>query len=96
MIKPVERWKTVTTPGEGILELAAKQTPKQISFLGTNYEDTVGALTTVFGPLPIQLNKFEHEQVLTGMVAAAGGGKTPYEQILDALKSYDEIEVRAR
>jgi hypothetical protein len=76
------------------LEVLVKQPPKPLSFLGTNFVETERALRETFGDLPIQLNKFEHEQVLKGMVAAAGAGATPYQQILDTLLEYDEIEVR--
>jgi len=96
MISRAERWapKGEHAPVPQVIEIAIKATPKALSFLGTSLELTESALTKVFGPFPIQLNKFEHEQVLLGMAAAAASGATPYNQILDALRSHDEIEVR--
>ena len=76
------------------LEICIKEPPKPLSFLGTSFASVEQALYETFGPLPIQLSKFEHETVLKGMAAAAGEGGTPYKQMLEALQTYDEIEVR--
>jgi len=76
------------------ITVAVKQPAQPLSFLGTTFEDTAKALQSVFGTFPIQLNRFEHEQVLAGMAAAAGQGGTPYKQLLDKLKTYENIEVR--
>ena len=76
------------------LNWCAKMNPVQLSFRGTDSIAVARALNSTFGKFPMQLNKFEHEQVLVGMVAAAGDGKEPYAMLLDGLRKWGEIEVR--
>jgi hypothetical protein len=90
------RWapRGETTQQSQQLEWCVKAPPKNLSFLGTNYDTVAGALTETFGPFPIQLNKFEHELVLKAMGAAAGVGSASYKQLLEALNTHGEIEIR--
>ena len=85
-----------SAPSSDQLELVAKTKPKLIPFTGTSHPVVKAALTATFGPLPIQLSAFDHEGILLGMMNAAGEGAAPYKTVLDALKQFGEIEVRAK
>ena len=76
------------------IEWCVKHPPAVLSFMGTSYVAVARALEATFGKFPLQLERFAHEQVLAGMVAAAGEGSAPYVALLDGLRKYGEIEVR--
>lgn len=75
------------------MEWCAKQTPARLSFLGTSLIDASKALQATFGAFPIQLNRFEHEQSLLAMYHGSGELDC-YKQLLEALRAYNEIEIR--
>jgi hypothetical protein len=81
---------------ERIIEWAVKQRPQQLGFNGTSMDATGRALQETFGKFPLQLNKFEHETALAAMVAVAGDGAHPYRTLLDALRKFEELEVRLK
>ena len=70
--------------------------PRELSFSGTSFPAVVAALTETFGKPPWQLNRFQHEQILIGMVAAAGEGREPYQALLSALRKCENIEARLK
>lgn len=68
--------------------------PQRLRFNGTSIESTRKALVEAFGSFPIRLSKEKHLQVLSGMIAAAGEGRTPYEELRNALDRYSDLEVK--
>jgi hypothetical protein len=69
-----------------------KSMPVRVSFMGTDCLSVAQALQKTFGPFPIQLARYEHEQALVAMHAATGF--VVYEELLNGLRTYNEIEVR--
>jgi hypothetical protein len=76
------------------IEWLPKLTPQNLSFMGTSFPAVRQALVATFGAFPIQLNVFEHQTVLAGMMAAAGEGGAPYIALLEGLRKYGELEIR--
>lgn len=67
--------------------------PARLRFSGTSCEAVAKALTQAFGPFPIRLHKGEQVLMLKGMIAAAGDGKQPYEELLLALTNVGQLEI---
>lgn len=64
----------------------------RLSFQDTSYRAVRDALFKVFGKFPIRLSKDNIKEIQA--MAAASAGETPYQQILDALRKYGDLELR--
>lgn len=82
---------SVSTGDPGI-QWAPISGPVRLQFSGTSQGETSQALETAFGPFPIRLSA-DHSPVLKGMMAAAGAGKQPYQQLLTALTQFGNLEL---
>ena len=78
--------------GEQNITWAPISSPVRMNFIGTSYNVVATALIEAFGQFPIRLDK-SHSATLRGMVAVAGEGKTPYQDLLNALQQFGQLEV---
>jgi len=85
--------KPSVTTGEHGIEWKPIASPMRLRFSGTSCEEVAKALVEAFGPFPIRLHKGEQLLVLKGMVASAGPGKQPYQELMHALAQVGELEV---
>lgn len=74
------------------ITFASVAKPQRISFLGTDISTVREALEEVFGDFPIRVSK-KDMNILTGMCAASGEGRKPYEELCGALEKYQELEI---
>ena len=81
-----------TIVGDVGISWAPISSPVLMNFIGTSCLDVTTALITAFGDFPIRLDK-SHSATLRGMVAVAGEGKTPYQDLLNALQQFGQLEV---
>lgn len=78
--------------GSGHVVWRALTPPANVSFLGNNFLSVKKALETAFGAYPFELG-VKDLPVLRAMAAAAGEGKTPYEDLVAALEKHDGLSV---
>ena len=67
--------------------------PMRLQFSGTSCESVAEALQMGFGDFPIRLSTGEHMFILRGMMASAGPGKQPYDQLIKALTQFGTLEI---
>ena len=67
--------------------------PVRLRFSGTSREAVSAALKEAFGDFPIRLHKGEQMMILKGMMATAGEGKQPYQELMTALAQVGELEI---
>ena len=79
--------------GEKGIQWKPIASPVRLRFTGTSYEAVGHALIEAFGPFPIRLNAGEQLLILRGMAAAAGEGKQPYQELIQALSQVGELEL---
>jgi hypothetical protein len=80
----------VGDPGIALSPIASAM---RLQFTGTDVDSVRNALKDAFGPFPIRLSVQNDKDVVRGMVAAAGGGNKPYNQILIALNQFGNLEL---
>jgi len=83
---------SVSTAEKGI-QWSPIASPVRMRFSGTSREAVALALVEAFGPFPIRLHKGEQLMILKGMIAAAGEGKQPYQELMQALAQVGQLEL---